>query len=71
MGGSGSGAGAAEPLARLGDRQKRANIEQLRLEYRLLGKVDRNLAEKSSGAIGRAGVAVRSRPPNCKMDACI
>ncbi|MEO9125441.1 MAG: hypothetical protein ABI262_12270 [Microcoleus sp.] len=49
----------------------RGNMKQLRLEYRLLVKVDRNFAGKSSRAIARAGVAVRSRPPNCKMDACI
>ncbi|WP_293127750.1 hypothetical protein [Microcoleus sp. bin38.metabat.b11b12b14.051] len=41
------------------------------LEYRFLGKVDRNLAGKSSGAIGRGAVAARSSPPNCKMNACI
>jgi hypothetical protein len=46
-------------------------IEQLRLEYRLLGKVDRNFDGKSLGAIGLGGVAARSFPPNCKMNACI
>lgn len=50
---------------------KGAKIEQLRLEYRLLGKFDRNFAGKSWRAIGPGGVAARSRPPNCKMNPCI
>jgi hypothetical protein len=50
---------------------KVTQIEQLRLEYRLLGKVDRNFDGKSLGAIGLGGVAARSFPPNCKMNACI
>lgn len=50
---------------------KGAKIEKLRLECRLLGKVDRNFAGKSWRAIALGGVAARSFPPNCKMNACI
>ncbi|MEG3939087.1 hypothetical protein QT995_13100 [Microcoleus sp. S36b_A3] len=46
-------------------------IEQLGLEYRLFGKVGRNFDPKIVWGDRSAGVAVRSSPPNCKMDACI
>ncbi|MBE9096254.1 hypothetical protein IQ252_20650 [Tychonema sp. LEGE 07203] len=45
--------------------------EQLRLEYRLLGKIRSKFPQKIIAGDLPAGVAVRSLPPNCKMDACM
>ena len=51
--------------------RRRSRQGELRLEYRLLGKVSRNFDRKIVWSDRSAGVAVRSSPPNCKMDACI